>query len=321
MDLAYADPRLAALYDALSPPGADTRFYVRLAGTRPLAVLDLGLGTGQLACALAAAGHEVVGVDPAPAMLAVARGRPGGGRVAWFEGDARSLELGRRFDLVLMTGHVFQIFLADEEVGAVLATARRHLAAGGRLAFETRNPFPRPREGWTPAASRRRVDVEGVGTVEVFHRLLRVDGPLVGFETCHCLPGGEVAVSRSTLRFIAREEVTRHLAEAGLGEVRWFGGWDGGHRNSFFHYTPLPQEDALDTALDLAEPRASAALKTEDFEGAMAALAGLRAPVDAFFDHVTVNDPDPEKRETRLILLARIRHAVHQVADFSKIEG
>ena len=53
----------------------------------------------------------------------------------------------------------------------------------------------------------------------------------------------------------------------------------------------------------------------------MAALATLRAPVDAFFDHVTVNDPDPEKRETRLILLARIRNAVHQVADFSKIEG
>jgi glycyl-tRNA synthetase beta chain len=98
-------------------------------------------------------------------------------------------------------------------------------------------------------------------------------------------------------------------------------GWDGGHRNSFFAYTPLPEEDALDTALDLAEPRAAAALKAEDFEGAMAALAGLRAPVDAFFDHVTVNDPDPEKRETRLILLARIRHAVHQVADFSKIEG
>jgi len=98
-------------------------------------------------------------------------------------------------------------------------------------------------------------------------------------------------------------------------------GWDGGHRNSFFSYTPLAEEDALDTALDLAEPKAAAALKAEDFEGAMSALAGLRAPVDAFFDHVIVNDPDPEKRETRLILLARIRHAVHQVADFSKIEG
>ena len=53
----------------------------------------------------------------------------------------------------------------------------------------------------------------------------------------------------------------------------------------------------------------------------MAALASLRAPVDAFFDKVTVNDPDAAKREARLDLLARMRDAVHQVADFSKIEG
>ena len=53
----------------------------------------------------------------------------------------------------------------------------------------------------------------------------------------------------------------------------------------------------------------------------MVALATLRAPIDAFFDAVTVNDPDPAKRTARLALLARIRDAVHQVADFSRIEG
>ncbi|KQT31720.1 hypothetical protein ASG29_07270 [Sphingomonas sp. Leaf412] len=59
----------------------------------------------------------------------------------------------------------------------------------------------------------------------------------------------------------------------------------------------------------------------EDFAGAMAALATLRAPIDAFFDTVTVNDPAPDKRAARLALLARVRAAVHNVADFSKIEG
>jgi glycyl-tRNA synthetase beta chain len=59
----------------------------------------------------------------------------------------------------------------------------------------------------------------------------------------------------------------------------------------------------------------------EDFGGAMAALASLRGPVDAFFDKVTVNDPDPARREARLDLLARMRDAVHAVADFSRIEG
>jgi len=86
-------------------------------------------------------------------------------------------------------------------------------------------------------------------------------------------------------------------------------------------YTPLPEEAALIAALDAAEPRARAAVEAEDFEGAMAALASLRAPVDAFFDKVTVNDPDPVKRAARLNLLLRMRDAVHQVADFSRIEG
>ncbi len=86
-------------------------------------------------------------------------------------------------------------------------------------------------------------------------------------------------------------------------------------------YTPEPAEAALIAALDSAEPRAATAVATEDFAGAMAALASLRAPIDAFFDSVTVNDPDPAKRTARLALLERVRAAVHNVADFSKVEG
>ncbi|WP_097092758.1 glycine--tRNA ligase subunit beta [Novosphingobium sp. Chol11] len=86
-------------------------------------------------------------------------------------------------------------------------------------------------------------------------------------------------------------------------------------------YAPEPAEAELIAALDAAEPRASAAVQAEDFEGAMAALASLRAPIDAFFDKVTVNDADPAKRLARLALLARVRDAVHAVADFSKIAG
>ncbi len=86
-------------------------------------------------------------------------------------------------------------------------------------------------------------------------------------------------------------------------------------------YTPEPAEAALMTALDSAEPRATAAIASEDFAAAMAALASLRAPIDAFFDSVTVNDPDPAKRTARLALLERVRAAVHNVADFSKVEG
>jgi glycyl-tRNA synthetase beta chain len=86
-------------------------------------------------------------------------------------------------------------------------------------------------------------------------------------------------------------------------------------------YTPEKAETALIAALDAAEPAAADAVGREDFEAAMAALATLRAPIDAFFDSVTVNDPEPAKRSARLALLARVRDAVHSVADFSKIEG
>ncbi|MDR6113508.1 MULTISPECIES: glycine--tRNA ligase subunit beta [unclassified Sphingomonas] len=86
-------------------------------------------------------------------------------------------------------------------------------------------------------------------------------------------------------------------------------------------YTPEPAEADLIAALDAAEPKAAEAVKAEDFEAAMAALASLRAPIDRFFDDVTVNDADPAKRAVRLALLARVRAAVHMVADFSRIEG
>ncbi len=88
---------------------------------------------------------------------------------------------------------------------------------------------------------------------------------------------------------------------------------------------PLPfrerEEEALTAALDTAEPLAAAAIDAEDFAAAMTALATLRTPIDAFFENVTVNDPDPAKRTARLALLTRFRDAVHRVADFSKIEG
>ena len=74
-------------------------------------------------------------------------------------------------------------------------------------------------------------------------------------------------------------------------------------------------------ALAAAGPKADAAIAAEDFAGAMSALASLRAPIDSFFDEVTVNADEENKRAYRLDLLAQFRAAVHKVADFSRIEG
>ncbi|MBW0144824.1 glycine--tRNA ligase subunit beta [Sphingomicrobium clamense] len=82
-----------------------------------------------------------------------------------------------------------------------------------------------------------------------------------------------------------------------------------------------PAERALADALVTAAPVAAQALEDENFTKAMEALASLRAPIDAFFDEVTVNADDANVRQRRLALLARFRGAVNQVADFGRIEG
>jgi glycyl-tRNA synthetase beta chain len=118
------------------------------------------------------------------------------------------------------------------------------------------------------------------------------------------------------------EKTTVAPAQAGAHHVSQSGTTDEIGSSLRWSDADLGREElALLTALDVAEPQAQKALEVEDFEGAMAALASLRAPIDAFFEGVMVNDPDPAKRAFRLGLLARFRDAVTQVADFSKIEG
>jgi SAM-dependent methyltransferase len=225
LSAAYAETRLAALYDALNPPGDDTEFYLSLPGQPPQAILDVGCGTGLLACAFAAQGHQVTGADPAAAMLAVARGRPGGDQVRWIETDAAGLSVATRFDLVVLTGHVFQLLLGDDDVRAALDALGRHLAPGGRLAFETRNPAVREWQYWSPGETREQVET-AEGTADVHYDISSVTGQLVTYETCIRFPDGESVAVPDTLRFMDQAEVARFLAGAGLADVTWYGDWD-----------------------------------------------------------------------------------------------
>ena len=86
-------------------------------------------------------------------------------------------------------------------------------------------------------------------------------------------------------------------------------------------FAETEEERALFAALDTAEPQIAAALKSEDFAGAMSAMAALRAPIDAFFDAVQVNADSPVIRRNRLNLLSRIRSICLQAADLTRLEG
>ncbi|MEM9312625.1 MAG: glycine--tRNA ligase subunit beta, partial [Pseudomonadota bacterium] len=122
--------------------------------------------------------------------------------------------------------------------------------------------------------------------------------------------------------FIETEEGTNLLAGYKRADnILKKEGYEGDGEQISFSYKPEEDEKALIDALDAAAPKAAAAVEAEDFEGAMAALASLRSPIDRFFDNVVVNSASEEMRAARLALLARFRNAVHQVADFSRIEG
>ncbi len=222
---AYDAVRLAAVYDPLNPPGPDLDFHESLAGEAPLEVLDVGSGTGRFACRLAARGHRVTGVEPAAGMMEVARNRDCPG-VTWIDASGADFETETRFDLIVMTGHVFQVFLEDEVVRAVLANLARHLAPGGRLAFETRNPLDRDWETWTPEETAEDVAVPGEGKVRVHYDVTEVEGDLVTFETHFRFPDGDTIVAPHTLRFMGRERLAELLAEAGFADVDWYGDWD-----------------------------------------------------------------------------------------------
>jgi SAM-dependent methyltransferase len=136
----YADgERYDAEYGGLDEDGA---FFLDVAMRGGARVLDLGCGTGRLAIPLAEAGKEVTGLDGSAAMLERARAKAGDLPIRWALGDFRDYDLGQSFDTALSCAHAFQGLMTEEDQRRYLACARRHLAAGGILAFDTRNTAP-----------------------------------------------------------------------------------------------------------------------------------------------------------------------------------
>ena len=223
VDPIFGEPRLADIYDPLDPDRSDLEAYAALVdelGAR--SVLDLGCGTGTFACLLAARGLDVVAVDPAAASLEVARRKPSADRVRWLEGDAPSLPP-LRVDVVTMTGNVAQVFLTDEDWHATLLAVHAALRPGGFLVFEVRDPADEAWREWNRERSHRRVEVDGVGTVETWVDVTEVAPPYVSFRWTFAFEAdGSVLTSDSTLRFRTRAEVQDSLVAAGfeLREVR-----------------------------------------------------------------------------------------------------
>ena len=134
VDRIFAEPSLAELYDTFCEGRQDFGFYLpRVLSAR--SVLDLGCGTGELLRLARDAGHtgQLCGLDPAKAMLEQARKRLD---IEWVLGDPGSVDWCREFDLVVMTGHAFQVLVRDEHLAESLAAIRLALGEDGRFVCE-----------------------------------------------------------------------------------------------------------------------------------------------------------------------------------------
>ncbi len=227
VDRQFADPGLAELYDLFHPwdERDDLAFYLPLVMTAE-AVLDVGCGTGALLHSARAAGHtgRLCGLDPGTGMLERARARSD---IEWVLGDLASVDWAQEFDLVVMTGHAFQVLVEDQELRSALAAMRVALTTGGRFAFETRNPLVRAWERWTPEHAVEVADSSGA-VVRMEHEVeTPVDGDVVHFTTTFSSAGwSRTEISSSTLRFLDADALASFLLSAGFAIEEQFGNWN-----------------------------------------------------------------------------------------------
>jgi SAM-dependent methyltransferase len=223
-DLHFTDEYLASLYDKVCADRGDEPYYLHLIHSAPSA-LDIGCGTGSLLQRARKDGHlgRLVGLDPAPGMLAQARRNLD---VEWVQGTLPEAGFTDEFDLVYMTGHAFQVLLTDDDIATVLTAVRTALKPSGRFAFETRNPLARAWLSWAPDDVTEVVDDAGA-RVRVWHEVESVDDELVTFTENYAGDDWpDVRVSRSTLRFVPAEHLDRLLTQAGLAIDERYGDWD-----------------------------------------------------------------------------------------------
>ena len=203
---------------------ADFDFYLPMVMAAH-AVLDVGCGTGAMLKEARAAGHtgRLCGLDPAAGMMAEARLAPD---IEWVEDALASVAWDAAFDLVVMTGHTFQVFVEDGDLRTALAAIRKALTPDGRFAFETRNPSAREWERWTPDQAREITDAAG-REVRVTRRVTKpFDGRTLSFAHTFTSPDWpNPETSHSTLGFLDAPALAGFLTAASLTIEAQFGDW------------------------------------------------------------------------------------------------
>lgn len=219
----YCNNFFAELYDWQHPWPDDYDFYLSLAESSDR-ILDIGCGTGIFSLKLAEHGHEVVGVDPAKAMIEIARNKPFCDKVKWVHADVRNLRLDEPFDMVLMTGNAFQALLTRQDRKQAFATFSLHLKPGGKFFFDCRNPLGKAWESWKRELTQTKQDHHEYGTVTrwVDASFNKKTG-IVDYCWTYELQNGERHSATSSIAFTSQEEIAELIEDAGLQVDQWLG--------------------------------------------------------------------------------------------------
>jgi hypothetical protein len=155
--------------------------------------------------------------------------RCGDASVSWVLDDAGRVTLKRRFNLVLLTGHAFQVFLIPDDQAAALTTIAAHLAPNGRFIFDSRNPAAEARNRWTPDQSPRVIQHPGsAGSLRgTTFRKIRPRALSRNRTYYQSIADGAARSSQSQIAFPSREQLSLLIEEAGLEVERWTGDWSG----------------------------------------------------------------------------------------------
>ena len=232
----------AAAAAAAGPMAGDVEFYRRLARETGGPILEVGCGTGRVTGALAADGHDVVGVDLSAPMLRMAERRRArldpavAARLSFQAGDMLTLDVGREFALIITPSRVFQFALTTEAQRSALAALRRHLRPDGRLVLDLFDTLLDMVVPGAPTGRKGELVHPGTGNPVTWEVTGRYPDParqvvVEDWTWQERSPNGapiRTEVERLTLRWSTRSEMRLLFELAGLEVVAEYGDFEGG---------------------------------------------------------------------------------------------
>lgn len=223
----YTNLNLVDFYDLENPWAADFDFCKNLAKNAQ-SILDIGCGTGEFLANIA--GNKILtGVDPAKAMLDIAQQRPNSTSVNWLQADARNFQLNQKFDLIIFTGHTFQVFLSEQDQLAVLKTIAKHLSPNGKFIFDSRNVDVINWENWNHPNSQKTTNHPRFGLYNIWTSTEYNPQNQIATYTKHYknLSSGQVTSVDSKIKFTPKDQLKTLIQNAGLKVDMWYGDWHG----------------------------------------------------------------------------------------------